>query len=105
MLLTATLRGFYISRDRRFSSYESVFEGAHALGREHIAVLGPTNSGKTHEAMEALKLARTGIYLAPLRLLALENFERLASAKLAARLETGEESLGASRENATHSDR
>lgn len=102
VLLTATLRGFYISRDRRFSSYESVFEGAHALGREHIAVLGPTNSGKTHEAMEALKAAKSGIYLAPLRLLALENFERLAGAKLAARLETGEESLGASRENATH---
>lgn len=102
VLLTSTLRGFYISRDRRFSSYESVFEGAHALGREHIAVLGPTNSGKTHEAMEALKAARTGIYLAPLRLLALENFERLHGAKLAARLETGEESLGASRENATH---
>ena len=102
VLMTATLRGFYISRDRRFSSYESVFEGAHALGREHIAVLGPTNSGKTHEAMEALKAAKTGIYLAPLRLLALENFERLAAAGLPARLETGEESLGASRENATH---
>lgn len=101
-LLTATLRGYFISRDRRFSSYESVFEGAHQLGREHIAVLGPTNSGKTHEAMEALKAARTGIYLAPLRLLALENFERLQSAGLRARLETGEESLGASRENATH---
>ncbi|RYZ57956.1 MAG: hypothetical protein EOP07_08400 [Proteobacteria bacterium] len=101
-LLTATLRGFYISRDRRFSSYESVFEGAHRLGREHVAVLGPTNSGKTHEAMEALKTARTGVYLAPLRLLALENYERLAGAGLAARLETGEESLGSSRDNATH---
>ena len=101
-LLTSTMRGFFISRDRRFSSYESVFEAAHRMGREHVAVLGPTNSGKTHEAMEALKAAKTGLYLAPLRLLALENFERLQSAGLRARLETGEESLGASRENATH---
>ncbi|MES2745749.1 MAG: DEAD/DEAH box helicase [Bdellovibrionota bacterium] len=101
-LLTSTLRGFFISRDRRFSSYESVFEEAHHMGREHVAVLGPTNSGKTHEAMEALKAAKSGIYLAPLRLLALENFERLQSAGLKARLETGEESLGASRDTATH---
>lgn len=101
-LLTSTLRGYFISRDKRFSSYESVFEGAHRLGREHVAVLGPTNSGKTHEAMEALKASSSGIYLAPLRLLALENFERLQSAGLKARLETGEESLGAPRESATH---
>ncbi len=101
-LLTASLRGYYIANDRRFSSYESVFEGAHQLGRHHVAVLGPTNSGKTHEAMEALKNAKSGIYLAPLRLLALENYERLVSAGVKARLETGEESLGASKETATH---
>jgi ATP-dependent RNA helicase SUPV3L1/SUV3 len=48
-----------------------------AAAAPFIALLGPTNSGKTHRAMEALAKAKSGVYLAPLRLLALENFERL----------------------------
>src|SRR5262249_34838027 len=38
---------------------------------------GPTNSGKTHHALQALSEAGTGWYLAPLRLLAYEIFDRL----------------------------
>lgn len=34
--------------------------------------MGPTNSGKTHAALQALKAADTGIYCGPLRLLAWE---------------------------------
>jgi ATP-dependent RNA helicase SUPV3L1/SUV3 len=34
--------------------------------------MGPTNSGKTKHALEILKKAETGCYLAPLRLLAME---------------------------------
>jgi hypothetical protein len=45
--------------------------------RRLIAHVGPTNSGKTHEALRALAAARSGIYLAPLRLLACEVAERL----------------------------
>jgi ATP-dependent RNA helicase SUPV3L1/SUV3 len=53
--------------------------------------VGPTNSGKTHAATEALRSAASGTYLAPLRLLALEVHERLNESGLPASLVTGEE--------------
>ena len=53
--------------------------------------VGPTNSGKTHAAIEALRAAESGVYLAPLRLLALEVYERLNDLGTAASLVTGEE--------------
>jgi ATP-dependent RNA helicase SUPV3L1/SUV3 len=53
--------------------------------------VGPTNSGKTHAALELLAAARSGIYLAPLRLLALEVYERLRELGISASLITGEE--------------
>ncbi|MHB1773194.1 MAG: helicase-related protein [Acidimicrobiales bacterium] len=49
--------------------------------------LGPTNSGKTHRALERLAVRGSGTYAAPLRMLAGEAYERL-SARL------GEESVG-----------
>lgn len=55
--------------------------------------VGPTNSGKTHAAIELLRAANTGVYLAPLRLLALEVYERLNDLGVAASLVTGEERL------------
>ncbi|SFV01773.1 helicase-related protein [Pseudoduganella namucuonensis] len=78
------------------AEYPASFEVARRLPRKFIALLGPTNSGKTHRAIEALAKAPSGIYLAPLRLLALENYERLqgftAHGKpLAVSLVTGEE--------------
>jgi ATP-dependent RNA helicase SUPV3L1/SUV3 len=76
--------------------YPASFEVASKLPRKFIALLGPTNSGKTHRAIEALAAAPSGVYLAPLRLLALENFERLQAMSphgrpLAVSLVTGEE--------------
>ncbi len=53
--------------------------------------IGEPNSGKTHEALEALKAAGSGWYLAPLRLLAYEVFDRLNGAGVACNLLTGEE--------------
>jgi ATP-dependent RNA helicase SUPV3L1/SUV3 len=53
--------------------------------------VGPTNSGKTHAAIELLRAANSGTYLAPLRLLALEIFERLGELGVPASLVTGEE--------------
>jgi ATP-dependent RNA helicase SUPV3L1/SUV3 len=53
--------------------------------------VGPTNSGKTHAALELLAEAESGVYLAPLRLLALEVYERLHEFGIAASLVTGEE--------------
>ena len=78
------------------AEYPASFEVARRLPRRFIALLGPTNSGKTHQAMEALIKAKTGLYLAPLRLLALENYERLVEARphgkeLKVNLITGEE--------------
>ncbi|MEC5384912.1 helicase-related protein [Uliginosibacterium sp. H3] len=71
--------------------YPESFELAAGMRRRFVAILGPTNSGKTHQAMEALAQAKTGVYLAPLRLLALENYERLAEQGIAVSLVTGEE--------------
>lgn len=78
------------------AEYPESFEVASRMPRKFIALLGPTNSGKTHRAMEALAKAASGVYLAPLRLLALENYERLQAARphgeeLKVSLVTGEE--------------
>ncbi|WP_198118517.1 helicase-related protein [Massilia rhizosphaerae] len=59
------------------AEYPASFDVASRMTRRFIALLGPTNSGKTHRAMEHLAQADSGVYLAPLRLLALENYERL----------------------------
>ncbi|NUM34027.1 MAG: hypothetical protein HUU50_05765 [Candidatus Brocadiae bacterium] len=59
--------------------------------------VGPTNSGKTHYALESLRKGESGIYLAPLRLLAWENFEKLNAEGLPCSLLTGEEII--SKEN------
>lgn len=73
------------------SLYPESFTLAQRMQRHFIAVLGPTNSGKTHAAMQHLALAKTGAYLAPLRLLALENYHRLLEAGVAVSLITGEQ--------------
>jgi ATP-dependent RNA helicase SUPV3L1/SUV3 len=57
--------------------------------------LGPTNSGKTYESLQALAKNKRGVYAAPLRQLAHEAYERL-SAQLPAGtvgLSTGEEEI------------
>lgn len=45
--------------------------------RRFIMHVGPTNSGKTHNALRALAAAKRGLYAGPLRLLAYEIFDRL----------------------------
>ncbi len=58
------------------------------------AYLGPTNSGKTYQALQALKTLaphEQGVYLAPLRLLAIEVCEELRAQGVAVSLVTGEE--------------
>lgn len=61
--------------------------------RMFILHLGDTNTGKTYQALQRLKQCRSGIYLAPLRILALENFERLGSEGVPCSLLTGEEEV------------
>jgi ATP-dependent RNA helicase SUPV3L1/SUV3 len=54
---------------------------------------GPTNSGKTYQSIEALINAKTGLYLGPLRLLALEIYDKLNSRGVSCNLLTGEEEI------------
>ena len=77
----------------KLNEYGAGFGLARGLQRHSILCMGPTNSGKTHTAMTALMQARTGMYLAPLRLLALEAYERLRAQGLAVSLLTGEERI------------
>jgi ATP-dependent RNA helicase SUPV3L1/SUV3 len=56
----------------------------------HLHV-GPTNSGKTYNALKALENSRTGIYAGPLRLLAHETFSRFTAKNKPCALITGEE--------------
>jgi ATP-dependent RNA helicase SUPV3L1/SUV3 len=59
------------------------------------AVLGPTNTGKTHLAIERLLAHSSGIIGFPLRLLARENYDRMVAQKGARHvaLITGEEKI------------
>ncbi len=71
--------------------YATSFHQARSMHRHHHFYLGPTNSGKTHHAIEALIAAKSGVYLAPLRLLAMEIRDRLMAAGVPCNLITGEE--------------
>lgn len=59
------------------------------------AVLGPTNTGKTHHALETLAKYQSGMIGFPLRLLARENYDRLVErfGRMKVALITGEEKI------------
>lgn len=73
------------------SDFASCFPVARGLKRQIEFFCGPTNSGKTHAAMNELASSESGVYLAPLRLLALEGQENLLSRGVRASYLTGEE--------------
>lgn len=73
--------------------FKNLFPLARQLKREIVFHVGPTNSGKTYAALEVLKSASTGYYLAPLRLLALEGYENLKKEGVHVSLITGEEEI------------
>jgi len=85
---------------RTIRDFENLFPIARAMRRKLILHIGPTNSGKTYKAMQKLKEADTGSYLAPLRLLALEGYEDLKEKGVCVSLITGEEEIVD--ENASH---
>ena len=70
---------------------ETEFQEALAMKRHFILHVGPTNCGKTYQALERLKTAENGTYLGPLRLLALEVYERMMEAGVPCSMLTGEE--------------
>ncbi|KAG8062564.1 hypothetical protein GUJ93_ZPchr0003g18573 [Zizania palustris] len=53
--------------------------------------VGPTNSGKTHNALKRLEASSSGVYCGPLRLLAREVAQRLNKANVRCNLITGQE--------------
>ncbi|MBQ9631657.1 MAG: helicase, partial [Lachnospiraceae bacterium] len=57
--------------------YADLYPGAREIRRHFILHIGPTNSGKTHDALMDLAQSPTGVYLGPIRLLAYEIHERL----------------------------
>jgi ATP-dependent RNA helicase SUPV3L1/SUV3 len=67
------------------------FPATRALQRTIHVHVGPTNSGKTYNAMQALEKAKSGIYAGPLRLLAHEVYQRLTAKGRPCALVTGEE--------------
>ena len=60
-----------------------------------VAVLGPTNTGKTHYAIERMLAHRTGVIGLPLRLLAREVYDRIVAIRgpSVVALVTGEERI------------
>src|SRR5215469_14109265 len=66
-----------------------------AAAERVTAVLGPTNTGKTHFAIERMLAHRSGMIGLPLRLLAREVYDKVARIKgaSAAALVTGEEKI------------
>jgi ATP-dependent RNA helicase SUPV3L1/SUV3 len=73
---------------------------ARRVNRKIVYHMGPTNSGKTYHAIEALCKAKNGCYLAPLRLLASELYDTMNGKGVKTSLLTGEEVLEV--DGATH---
>ncbi len=71
----------------------AVFTEPHSSQPELLALLGPTNTGKTHRAVERLLEHPTGMIGLPLRLLAREVYDKLSvrAGEQAVALVTGEE--------------
>lgn len=75
------------------SDYTLFYPLARTMYRHFILHIGPTNSGKTYDAIADLMAAKNGVYLAPLRLLALENQEKMNDHGVPCNLYTGEEQI------------
>ncbi|KAM7268033.1 hypothetical protein ACFE04_010199 [Oxalis oulophora] len=67
------------------------FPFARAMKRKIIYHCGPTNSGKTYNALQRYMKAKTGIYCSPLRLLAMEVFDKVNANGVYCSLLTGQE--------------
>ncbi len=72
-------------------SLENYIEKGRHIRRKFVLHIGPTNSGKTYDAIQRMTGFESGTYLGPLRLLALEMFEKLNGLGCPCDLITGEE--------------
>lgn len=98
--ILCVLQGIYLPRlmNHDFQCYLPInpkdeYKKTRQMKRKFYLHLGETNTGKTYHAIEALKKSKRGIYLAPLRLLALENYENLNQSQIPCHLLTGEEEI------------
>ncbi|GMR31567.1 hypothetical protein PMAYCL1PPCAC_01762, partial [Pristionchus mayeri] len=64
---------------------------ARTIKRKIIFHAGPTNSGKTHTALERFRESKSGIYCGPLKLLAAEAYTKLNEEGFKVDMVTGEE--------------
>ncbi|RDX62285.1 DExH-box ATP-dependent RNA helicase DExH18, mitochondrial, partial [Mucuna pruriens] len=67
------------------------FPFARAMKRKIVYHCGPTNSGKTYNALQRFMEAKTGVYCSPLRLLAMEVFDKVNAKGIYCSLLTGQE--------------
>lgn len=67
------------------------FPFARAMKRKIVYHCGPTNSGKTYNALQRFMEAEKAIYCSPLRLLAMEVFDKVNSLGVYCSLLTGQE--------------
>lgn len=72
---------------------EEEYPEARLMKRKFILHIGPTNSGKTHDALERLKACTHGAYFGPLRLLALEVYDKCNMEGVPCSMITGEETI------------
>lgn len=64
---------------------------ARSINRKFIFHCGPTNSGKTYQALDRFVNSKSGIYCGPLKMLAVEVFQKANAAGVPCDLVTGEE--------------
>ncbi|XP_027358140.1 DExH-box ATP-dependent RNA helicase DExH18, mitochondrial isoform X2 [Abrus precatorius] len=67
------------------------FPFARAMKRKIVYHCGPTNSGKTYNALQRFMEAKKGVYCSPLRLLAMEVFDKVNAKGVYCSLLTGQE--------------
>lgn len=98
--LTRAYELFYIPKAIQKGIRESIkqrpeeeYPEARLMKRKFILHVGPTNSGKTHDALERLKQCSHGAYFGPLRLLALEVYDKCNMEGLPCSMITGEEMI------------
>lgn len=70
-----------------------IYENDFNLDRKIHFYIGPTNSGKTHQALSKITSRDRAVYLAPLRLLAIEIYEKMNANGIPCSLITGEERI------------
>lgn len=82
-------RGMVESAD--MTKPDTWFPFARAMKRKIVYHCGPTNSGKTYNALQRFMEAKKGVYCSPLRLLAMEVFDRVNASGVYCSLITGQE--------------